>query len=71
MRNISLSLLLARCLETIYVCIWRMLDAISVVVMVWGYVGMLVVYQGLLKIVAFISRDVVKCHVYLCNGCNG
>ena len=30
----------ARCLETIYVCIWRMFVFMSVVVIVWGSVGM-------------------------------
>ena len=32
-----------RCLETIYVCIWRMFIFMSVVVTVWGPVGMVVV----------------------------
>ena len=31
---------IARCLETIDVCIWRMFVFISVVVTVWGSVGM-------------------------------
>ena len=35
--------LVARCLETIDVCIWRMFVFMSVVVIVWGSVGMLVV----------------------------
>ena len=35
--------LVARCLETIDVCIWRMFVFMSVVVMVWGSVGMFVV----------------------------
>ena len=30
----------ARCIETIYVCIWRMFVFMSVVVSVWGSVGM-------------------------------
>ena len=30
-------------LDTIYVCIWCMFDFISVVVIVWGSVGILVV----------------------------
>ena len=46
-----------------------MMDSMSVRVMVWGAVGMLVVYRGLLKIVGFMSRDVVKCNVCLCSGC--
>ena len=44
MRSILLLLLLvARCLETIDVCIWRMFVFMSVVVTVWGSVGMFVV----------------------------
>ena len=34
--------LVARCLETIDVCIWRMFVSVSVVVTVWGSVGMFV-----------------------------
>ena len=43
----------ARYLETIDVCIWRMFVFMSVVVTVLGYVGMFVVYRSLLKIVGF------------------
>ena len=46
-RRILLLRLVARCLETIYVCIWRMF----VVVIVWGSVGMFVVQWPLMKIV--------------------
>ena len=35
--------LVARCLETIDICIWRMFVFMSVVVTVWGFVGMFVV----------------------------
>ena len=49
MRSILLLPLVARCLETIDVCIWRMF----VVVTVWGSVGMFVVWRPLLKIVGF------------------
>ena len=35
--------LVARCLETIDVCIWRMFVFMSVVVTVWGSVGMFAV----------------------------
>ena len=42
-RSILLLTLVARCLETIDVCIWRMFGFMSVVVTVWGYVGMFVV----------------------------
>ena len=33
----------ARCIETIDVCIWSMFVFMSVVVTVWGYVGIFVV----------------------------
>ena len=42
-RSIYILHLVARCLATIDVCIWRMLVCMSVVVTVWGYVGMFVV----------------------------
>ena len=43
MRSILLLPLVARCLETIDACIWRMFVFMSVVVTVWGSVGMFVV----------------------------
>ena len=42
-RSILLLPLVARCLETIYVCIGCMFVFMSVVVTVWGSVGMFVV----------------------------
>ena len=42
-RCILLLPLVARCLETKDVCIWRMLVFMSIVVTVWGSVGMFVV----------------------------
>ena len=42
-RSILLLRLVARCLETIDVCIWGMFVFMSVVVTVWGSVGMFVV----------------------------
>ena len=42
-RSILLLPLVARCQETIDVCIWRMFVFMSVVVIVWEYVGMFVV----------------------------
>ena len=36
MHSILLLLFVARCLETIDVCIWHMFDFMSVVVTVWG-----------------------------------
>ena len=42
-RSILLFPLVARCLETIDVCIWRMFVFMSVVVTVWGSEGMFVV----------------------------
>ena len=56
-RSILFLILVARCLETIDVCIihciWRMYVFMSVVVTGWGSVGMFVVYRPLLKIVLF------------------
>ena len=43
MRSILLLSLVARCPETIDVCIWHMVVFMSVVVNVWGSVGMFVV----------------------------
>ena len=43
MRSILLLLLVARCLETIDVCIWRTFVFMSVVSTVWGSVEMFVV----------------------------
>ena len=40
MRSILLLPLVARCLDTIYVCIWRMSASMSAVVTVWGSVEM-------------------------------
>ena len=42
-RSILLLPLVARCIETIYVCIWRMFVLMSVVMTVWGSEGMFVV----------------------------
>ena len=42
-RSILLFPPVARCLETIYVCIWRKFVFMSVVVIVWGSMGMFVV----------------------------
>ena len=42
-QSILLLPLVARCLETIDVCIWRMFVFMSVVVTVWGSVGIFVV----------------------------
>ena len=42
-RHILLLTLVARCLETIDVCKWRMFVFMSAVVIVWGSVGMFVV----------------------------
>ena len=53
MRIILLFSPVARCLGTIDVCIWPMFVFMSVVVIVWGSVGMFVVYRSLLKIVHF------------------
>ena len=49
--------LVARCLETIDVYIWRMFVSMSVVVIVSGYVGIGVVYRPLLKIVVLLALE--------------
>ena len=48
---------MARCLETIDVCIWHMFVFMYVVVTVWGSVGMFVVSRPLLKIVFFLALE--------------
>ena len=63
--------LVARCIETIDVCIWRMFVFMSVVVTVWGSVGKFVVQRPLMKIVGFLSLGVLKYVVCLCRGCDG
>ena len=45
MRSILLLPIMATCIETIYVCIWRMFVFMSVVVTVWGSVGLFVVLK--------------------------
>ena len=67
-RIIVLLPLVARFLETIDVCMWCMFVFMSVLVIVWGSVGMFVVYHPLLKRV-FFSLGVLKYVVCLCNGC--
>ena len=64
-RSILLLPLVARCLETIDVCIWRMFVFMSVVVTVWGSVGMFVGKDSI------FSLGVVKYAVCLCRGCDG
>ena len=43
LHSIMLLPLVARCLETLDVCIWHMFVLMSVEVTVWGFVGMFVV----------------------------
>ena len=52
-RSILLFPLVARFLETIDLCIWHMFVFMSVVVTVWGSVGMFVLWWPFLKIVFF------------------
>ena len=61
-RSILLLPLVARCLETIDVCIWHMFVFMSVVVTVWGSVGMFVVWRPLLK----MSFEVFIGGPYIC-----
>ena len=62
-RSILLLPLVARCLETIDVCKWRMFVFMSLVVTVLGSV------RTLLKIV--FSLGVLKYVLCLCRGCDG
>ena len=62
MRSILLLPLVDRCLD---VCIWRMIVFMSVVVIVWGSVGMVVVYRPLLKIVFVLPWSVEVCCMYV------
>ena len=52
------------------VCMSRMFAFVSTVVTVQGYVGMFVVYRGLLKVVGCISHCEVLCVVFLYSGCD-
>ena len=73
MRSILLLPLVDTCLKTIDVCIWSMLVYMSVVVIVWGFVGMFVVYRPLLKIVFLLALESQPLHkhvVCLCKGCD-
>ena len=64
--------LVARCLETIDVCIWRMFVFMSVVVTVWGSVGIVCCVAAVVrKIVFFLALGVLKYVVCLCRGCDG
>ena len=63
-RSILLLPLVARCLETMDICIWYMLVFMSVVI-VWGSVEMFVVYQPLLKIVGFEPCSVEVCFMFV------
>ena len=69
-RSILALSLVARCQETIYVCIWRIFVFVSVIVTVWGSVGTFVVQRPLLKIV-FLALECCKYIVCLCKGCDG
>ena len=56
-RNILLLPLVARCLETIDVCIWRMFVSMSVALTVWGSVGMFAAQRPLFKIVVILALE--------------
>ena len=63
--SILLLPLVARCLETIDVCIWRMFVFMSVVVTVWGSVGMFVVFTLVVENVVFLAWSVEVCCVFV------
>ena len=69
MRSILLLPLVARCLETIDVCIWRMFVFMSVVVIVLWSVGMFVVCfckgcDGSCVFVCIVTRGAVSARVW-------
>ena len=68
-RNILLLPLVARCLETIDVCIWHMFIFMSVVVTVWGSVGMFVCVAAVVENSGFFCLGVLK--YVVCRGCDG
>ena len=58
MRSILLLPLVARCLETIDACIWRMFVFMSVVVTVWGVCGNVCCVAAVVKnSVFFLALD--------------
>ena len=65
-RSILLLPLVARCLETIDVCICRMYVFMYVLVIVWGSVRMFIV----VKDSGFLGLGVLKSVVRLCKGCD-
>ena len=68
MRSILLLPLVARCLETIDVCIWRMFVFMSVVCV--GVCGKVCCVSSVVKNSVF-SLGVLMYVVCLCRGCNG
>ena len=70
-RNILLLPLVVRCIETVYVCIWRMFACISVVVTVWVYGNVCCVVSIVKNSVLFGFGVVVKYVMCLCRGCDG
>ena len=70
-RSILLLPLVARCLGTIDICIWRMFVFMSVVVTVWGSVGLFLccgrfISLGVLKYVVCLCRDVMDVVFSVC-----
>ena len=68
MRSILLLPLVARCLETIGVCVWHMFVFMSVVVTVCGNVCCV---AAVVENSGFLSLGVLKYVVSLCRGCDG
>ena len=68
--SILLLPLVARCLETIDVCIWRMFVFMFIVVTVWGLWECFCV-AAVVKDSGFLSLGVLKYVVCLCKGCDG
>ena len=62
-RSIVLLPLVARCLDTIDVCIWRMFVFMSVVVTVWGSGVMIIFVAAVVKDTVVLCLGVLK---YVC-----
>ena len=73
MRSILLLPLVARCIETIDVCIWRMFVYMSIVVTVWGggVCGNVYCVSDVVEDSEFFSLAVLRYVVSLCKGCDG
>ena len=69
-RSILLLPFVAKCIETINVCIWRIFVFMSVVVLVWGVFSNICCVAAVIKDI-FFNLGVLKYVVCLCKGSDG